>query len=204
MFPTDSNPNAGMTNAIQTSAIEDIQDIDENLSYSLADPSTDRSLVVQGRSEGTIVPAQTSHCNYAAQAAHKMPVSFHGPGPQQVARSFPSKRICQQLSFFRILEGRMTMHTVQGGRSDDTDFLVQLYVAFADISDTDTAAAPPESVLTSPTGLPLGWDIGDLDFPTLCNGLCMWNLSKADYVCLDLPFLSCPQPAGLQYQFVNP
>ena len=186
-----------MNNAIQTSAIEDNEDIDENLSYCLADPSTDTSLVVQERSEGTIVTAQTSHCDYAAQAAYKMPVSFHGPGPQQVARSFSSKRICKELSFFRILEGRMTMHTVQGGRSDDCDFLVQMYVAFAEISDTDTAA-PPDSVLASPTGLPLGWDTGNLDFVTLCNGLCMWNLSTADYVCLDLPFLSCPQPAGLQ------
>ena len=139
--PTDSNPNAGMENAIQTSAIEDIEDIDENLSYCLADPSTDT---------GCTRTIRRNHCactNITLQLcctrAHKMPVSFHGPVPQQVARSFPSKRICQQLSlsFFRILEGRMTMHTVQGGRSDDTDFLVQVYVAFADISDTDTAAA---------------------------------------------------------------
>lgn len=172
----------------------DQDDLEVNLSHCLEDQS--QSVVAHVQSaEAAVVPALPPLVDGSidvTEAAHAMPVSFHGPGATQLAKSFPSKRNCRELSFFRILEGRMTKHTVQGGRGEDVDFLVQLCAAFG-----EGPARPPESVSTSPAGMPLGWDTGDLSFETLCHGLCFWDISSADYSCLDLPFLSCPQSITL-------
>lgn len=134
-----------------------------------------------------IVERNGSDGGSALDAAHTMPATFHGPGPTQLQTTLPGnrKRLTGH-SFFRILDGRVSKHTVQGQRLQH-DFLVQMYAAFSrgDSGDPDDF----ESVIASPAGMPLSWDTRDVDFQALVSRISFWSL----YTNLDLPFLSLPQ-----------
>ena len=170
-------------------------EIEENMGLTREDaasPAPPSASLVPVQTEGVLV-ARDNGCSLenATHAAHSMPFSFHGPGPSQLEKVLPSKKKCRDMSFFRILEGRMAKHTIQGGRSS-ADFLVQLYAAFSDVGESEPTT-PAERISTCPAGMPLGWDTDSIEFQTLCSGLCFWELSAAEYVSLDLPYLSFPQ-----------
>ena len=92
----------------------------------------------------------------AADAASAMPVSFHGLGANQLEQRLPGRRKCNGYSFFRILEGRMSKHTIQGSPVSH-DFLVQMYAAFSEEGADRMLDSSVETVSVAPAGLPLCW-----------------------------------------------
>lgn len=169
-------------------------DLDENLSEVAKAISDDRTskAIVDGRvstlDEGAgagVLALRGLSTAAGADVTHTTPVSFHGPGPAQIDKNLSGVFRCKDSSFFRILDGRMSKHTVQGERVVH-DFLVQMYVAFAEEGVTET-------ISITPAGLPLSWDAGELNFQALVSGLTVWKLSAAEYRSFELPFLSCTQ-----------
>eukprot|EP00435_Cladocopium_sp_Y103_P052226 s335_g16.t1 len=172
--------------AIPAGMVVDLE-MDENLSHVCSDGG---AVLVHGAEQPLALHDRAMHA--AADAASAMPVSFHGLGANQLEQRLPGKRKCSGYSFFRLLEGRMSKHTIQGGPVSH-DFLAQMYAAFSEEGADRVLDSSLETVSVAPAGLPLSWDTGELDLQVLVSGLSFWSLASSEYVCLDLPFLPPPQ-----------
>ena len=116
------------------------------------------------------VQSELAQKRSAPDATRSMPVSFHGLGSHELARHLPHKQLCATHDFFRILEGSMTMHTIQGDRMSH-DFMVQMYAVFSEPNEDGPVGVPDRIVQASPAGLPLCWNIGGLDL-MICQQIC--------------------------------
>ena len=163
-------------------------DMDENLSHVCSDGGAERA----HGPEQPLVSQGYATQSAAADAASAMPVSFHGIGANQLEQRLSGRRKCNCYSFFRILEGRMSKHTIQGDHVSH-DYLVQMYAAFSEEGADRMPDSRLETVSVAPAGLPLSWDTSELDLQVLVSGLSFWSLASSEYVCLDLPFLPPPQ-----------
>lgn len=128
----------------------------------------------------------------AVKALNGQADSFHGPAGSTLAKYLPQKHLCQDHTVFRILEGSMSKYTIQGSMKDHRhDFIIQRYSALCEAPQLPEDGTEP--ILVSPAGLPLVWDTSVIPFETLVSELRIWEISAAQYHCLDIPHLSISQ-----------
>lgn len=118
--------------------------------------------------------------------------SFHGPGGSTLARYLPDKHLCEDHTFFRILEGSMSKYTLQGSVKDQRhDFIIQCYSALCDEPQLQKDGG--KTILVCPAGMPLVWDTNNILYETLVSDLLIWQISGAQYHPLKVPHLSHTQ-----------
>ena len=128
-------------------------------------------------------------------ATHVTRDAFHaGPQTHLVERELQGKHLRKDCTFFRILDGNMAKHTVQGqgwlGEKRTYDFMIQVYSAFTKEAQEDH---PATCVYAWAVGLPLTWDTGEISFDKLVSDLQLWNICGTEYFSKHMPNLSWAQ-----------
>lgn len=182
-----------MTGALPPGDDDEASEPEANLhlsSSSVALVSTDSfnpSIFTLSGEQAEIVPSQALDSNRTRSqeeqgimmSTHEMQDSFHaGPHTHLLQRELPGKHLCNDRTFFRILEGNMSKHTVQGqglrGQRKAYNFMIQVYSAFTnETEDKDHVAT---CVYAWAVGMPLTWGTSEIAFEKLVSELQLWNI----------------------------
>ena len=121
-------------------------------------------------------------------------ISFHGASSSTLEQYLSEHGPCVGFTFFRILDGNMAKHTVQGERLESSyDFLTQAYCGFSTdgtLPSEDSGDSVNGHLLVSPSGMPTIWDTSCISFKQLASDLQLWKVAGAEYKGLNLPHVS--------------